>query len=97
LAVEVQVATATTDVHSGMAGGAVQNPARSLAQLLSTMWHRNNSIAVAGWYDNVREISEGDRCELLQRGGALLPLTSPASLPAFLQQSRSGCCFASTF
>ncbi|KAL4853058.1 Cytosolic non-specific dipeptidase [Chlorella vulgaris] len=68
LAVEVQVATATTDVHSGMAGGAVQNPARSLAQLLSTMWHPNNSIAVAGWYDNVREISEGDREDMAAYG-----------------------------
>lgn len=38
VAVQVDIETAATDVHSGLAGGAVQNPARALAQLLNTMW-----------------------------------------------------------
>ena len=63
VAIEIEVVTAVTDVHSGLAGGAVQNPARALAQLLATMWHPgNNSIAVAGWYDRVRAVTDADRC-----------------------------------
>lgn len=45
-----------------MAGGAVQNPARALAQLLSTMWHPgNHSVAIQGFYDRVRPITDADR------------------------------------
>lgn len=65
LAVQVDLTTAKVDVHSGMAGGAVQNPARALAQLLATMWHPNNSVAIAGWYDNVRPITDADRWGLV--------------------------------
>ncbi len=47
---------------AGMAGGAVQNPARALAQLLSTMWHPgNHSVAIQGFYDRVRPITDADR------------------------------------
>lgn len=70
LAVEVQLATARVDVHSGMSGGAVQSPARALAQLLATMWHANNSVAVAGFYDNVRPITDADRWDRAAKAGA---------------------------
>ena len=61
VALEIEVVTATTDVHSGLAGGAVQNPARALAQLLATMWHPNNSVAIPGFYSSVRPITDADR------------------------------------
>lgn len=38
-------------LYAGMAGGAVQNPARALAQLLATLWAPNGSVAVKGFYD----------------------------------------------
>lgn len=66
---QVDLTTAKVDVHSGMAGGAVQNPARALAQLLATMWHPNNSVAIAGFYDNVRPITDADRWGLVGRAG----------------------------
>lgn len=69
LAVQVDLTTAKVDVHSGMAGGAVQNPARALAQLLATMWHPNNSVAIAGFYDNVRPITDADRWAGVLRAG----------------------------
>lgn len=59
---EVEIVTAATDVHSGLSGGAVQNPGRALAQLLATMWHPNNSVAVAGFYDKVAPITDAHRC-----------------------------------
>ncbi|KAL4449390.1 hypothetical protein ABPG77_007034 [Micractinium sp. CCAP 211/92] len=66
LALEVELTTAQTDVHSGMAGGAVQNPARALAQLLSTMWHPgNHSVAIQGFYDRVRPITDADRDDII--------------------------------
>lgn len=66
LALEVELTTARTDVHSGMAGGAIQNPARALAQLLASMWHEgNSSVAVKGFYDSVRPISDADRDDII--------------------------------
>ncbi|KAL4448121.1 hypothetical protein ABPG75_005340 [Micractinium tetrahymenae] len=66
LALEVELITAQTDVHSGMAGGAIQNPARALAQLLSTMWHPgNSSVAIPGFYDRVRPITDADRDDII--------------------------------
>lgn len=66
VAVEIEVVTARTDVHSGLAGGAVQNPARALAQLLASFWHPGNlTIAIQGFYDNVRPITDADRWAVL--------------------------------
>lgn len=86
MAVEIEVVSASTDVHSGLAGGAVQNPARALAQLLATMWHPgNNSVAVPGFYDSVRPITDADRwgrvcvSERLGWGGARLSSVAPAA------------------
>ncbi|PSC68017.1 peptidase M20 [Micractinium conductrix] len=66
LGLEVELVTAATDVHSGLAGGAVQNPGRALAQLLASMWHAgNHSVAIKGFYDNVRPITQEDRDDIL--------------------------------
>ncbi|TDQ54724.1 dipeptidase [Actinorugispora endophytica] len=50
-----------TDLHSGSFGGAVPNPARALAALLAGMHDADGRVAVPGFYDDVVEISPGER------------------------------------
>ncbi|KFM27553.1 Apurinic endonuclease-redox protein [Auxenochlorella protothecoides] len=63
--IEVQVGALARDVHSGMYGGAVQNPVRALAQLLGSMFNADGSVAVRGFYDRVRPITQADRDDIL--------------------------------
>ncbi|KAL6779987.1 hypothetical protein ACKKBG_A14560 [Auxenochlorella protothecoides x Auxenochlorella symbiontica] len=63
--IEVQVDALARDVHSGMYGGAVQNPVRALAQLLGSMFNADGSVAVRGFYDRVRPITQADRDDIL--------------------------------
>jgi acetylornithine deacetylase/succinyl-diaminopimelate desuccinylase-like protein len=65
-AIEIEITSLNRDVHSGMFGGAVQNPVRALIQLLSTMFDPvTNKILVKGFYEKVREITPEDRDDIL--------------------------------
>src|SRR5437763_6691925 len=49
-ALEVKVTGPKIDLHSGIFGGAVTNPATALARLLATLHDQNGHIAVPGFY-----------------------------------------------
>ncbi len=51
---EIRVQGPTSDLHSGMYGGAVINPAMELARILSTLHHVDGRIAIPGFYDAVK-------------------------------------------
>src|ERR1041384_3542378 len=51
------------DLHSGMFGGAVANPAFVLGQILSQMKDRGGHIKIPGFYDDVRALSDAERAE----------------------------------
>lgn len=51
---EVTVRGPASDLHSGMYGGAVVNPAMALARVLATMHDSRGRIAIKGFYDKVR-------------------------------------------
>ena len=51
---EITVRGPSSDLHSGMYGGAVVNPAMALAQILSTFHDKRGKIAIRGFYDKVR-------------------------------------------
>ncbi len=53
--VQIDVRGSTSDLHSGMYGGAVVNPAMALARILSTLHDENGRVAIAGFYDRVQE------------------------------------------
>jgi acetylornithine deacetylase/succinyl-diaminopimelate desuccinylase-like protein len=44
-----------SDLHSGSYGGAVVNPATALARILATLHDDRGRIAIAGFYDRVRD------------------------------------------
>ncbi len=52
--VEINVRGSNSDLHSGMYGGAVVNPAMALAQILSTMHDAQGRVAIDGFYDDVK-------------------------------------------
>ena len=52
------------DVHSGQQGGAIQNPLHAIAELIASFHDRTGTVAVAGFYDDVLELSAEERAEL---------------------------------
>jgi acetylornithine deacetylase/succinyl-diaminopimelate desuccinylase-like protein len=60
-ALEIKVIGPKIDLHSGIFGGAVANPAAALARLLATLHDQNGHIAVAGFYDDVAPLQQWER------------------------------------
>jgi acetylornithine deacetylase/succinyl-diaminopimelate desuccinylase-like protein len=52
------------DLHSGIYGGVVHNPANALAELISKMHDDQGRVALPGFYDKVRPLTEEERQEL---------------------------------
>lgn len=62
--VEVEVVGPNRDLHSGVYGGAVANPATILAKMIASLHDENNHIAIPGFYDDVLELTEEERTAL---------------------------------
>ncbi|HEV3148156.1 MAG TPA: dipeptidase [Chthoniobacterales bacterium] len=60
-ALELKVTGPKMDLHSGIYGGAVANPATALAQLLTSLHDREGRIAIAGFYDRVAPLEDWER------------------------------------
>jgi acetylornithine deacetylase/succinyl-diaminopimelate desuccinylase-like protein len=60
-AMEVRVHGPATDLHSGIYGGTVMNPATALARLLATMHDTAGHVSVPGFYDEVAPLADWER------------------------------------
>ncbi|HEY8965303.1 MAG TPA: dipeptidase [Candidatus Methylacidiphilales bacterium] len=60
-AMEVSVFGPAKDLHSGMYGGAVVNPATVLARLIASLHRADGSVAVPGFYDGVQPAADWER------------------------------------
>jgi acetylornithine deacetylase/succinyl-diaminopimelate desuccinylase-like protein len=60
-ALEIKVTGAKMDLHSGIFGGAVANPATALARMLATLHDADGHIAVPGFYDDVVPLQDWER------------------------------------
>ncbi len=58
---EVEVFGPTDDLHSGLWGGAVHNPALALVEILGKLYNADNTIAVPGFYDDVVPLTAVER------------------------------------
>ena len=65
---QIDLRGSSTDLHSGVFGGAVANPAFVLAQMIAQMKDRGGRVKVPGFYDDVVPLSEEER-----RAWATLP------------------------
>jgi acetylornithine deacetylase/succinyl-diaminopimelate desuccinylase-like protein len=61
IAFEITVQGPSRDLHSGIFGGAVDNPAMALSQLLARLRDANGRVAVPGFYDDVAPLSAYER------------------------------------
>ncbi|TVQ36362.1 MAG: dipeptidase [Spirochaetaceae bacterium] len=75
---EVRLRGPAHDLHSGIFGGAVENPAHVLCDLLAGLHDEEGRVTLPGFYDRVRPLAQDERDEL-----ARLPLSDTD----FLQQT----------
>jgi acetylornithine deacetylase/succinyl-diaminopimelate desuccinylase-like protein len=61
---EVELIGPNRDLHSGVYGGAVANPATILCQMIASLHDENNHITIPGFYDDVIVVSDADRTEM---------------------------------
>lgn len=60
-AMEVHVTGAKSDLHSGVYGGAAPNAVHALVELLASLRQPDGKIAVAGFYNQVRDLTQEER------------------------------------
>ena len=61
---ELRVYGPKHDLHSGIYGGSVHNPAQALCELVAGMHDSSGRVTLPGFYDKVRTLSEEERQEL---------------------------------
>ena len=61
---ELRVYGPKQDLHSGIYGGVVHNPAQALAELIAGMHDEHGRVTLPGFYDKVRPLDPEERAEL---------------------------------
>ena len=64
VALEVRLAGPDRDLHSGIYGGSLENPAMALCQLLARLRDKQGRLAIPGLYDDVLPLSRFERRQL---------------------------------
>ncbi len=84
------------DLHSGLYGGTIHNPAQAMAEMLAGLHDKYGRVTLPGFYDRVRPLTEEERNELarLPRDeGYFLAQTGAPALwgePEFTPMERVG-------
>ena len=61
---EVELTGPNRDLHSGLYGGAVGNPANLLSKMIASLTDEHNHITIPGFYDDVMEVSDDERAHM---------------------------------
>jgi acetylornithine deacetylase/succinyl-diaminopimelate desuccinylase-like protein len=64
IAYRVEIRTAAADLHSGLFGGAVPNPAHIVARMVAALHDDQGRVTVPGFYDSVRPLSDAEEASL---------------------------------
>jgi acetylornithine deacetylase/succinyl-diaminopimelate desuccinylase-like protein len=78
LGASLEVQGALRDLHAGAFGGAVANPAEVLAALVASLHDKAGRVSVAGFYHQVRPMTEPERRHLAQAGPPDGQMLTPA-------------------
>jgi acetylornithine deacetylase/succinyl-diaminopimelate desuccinylase-like protein len=68
LNVELEVSGPGREIHSGLFGGAIRNPAQALSEIIAKLHTPEGRIAIPGFYDSVRRLSLDER-RLMKHSG----------------------------
>jgi acetylornithine deacetylase/succinyl-diaminopimelate desuccinylase-like protein len=81
---EIEITCADKDLHSGMYGNAARNPNQVLAEIIASLRNPDGSVAVAGFYDDVREVDAATKASWQTLGfdGAAFLKDVGLSIPA---------------
>lgn len=63
-AMEVKLIGPSRDLHSGLFGGTVDNPAMALCQMLGSLRDKRGRVAIPGFYDDVVPLSAYERKQM---------------------------------
>jgi acetylornithine deacetylase/succinyl-diaminopimelate desuccinylase-like protein len=74
---QIDVTGPFQDLHSGVYGGIVENPANALARIIAALKDADGRVLVPGFYDDVKPLSDAERAEF-----AALPFDEEAQRAA---------------
>ena len=63
-ALEITLTGPSRDLHSGLFGGSLDNPAMALSQLLAKLRDARGRVAIPGFYDDVQKLTKYERDQL---------------------------------
>lgn len=95
LAMEFAVHGPKADLHSGLHGGRVHNPAQAVAEMVAKLHAEDGSIAVPGFYEDVRGLAAEERAEMAKGGmsrdefDAVIGAPEPWGEPGFTLEERA--------
>ena len=61
---EITLSGPAKDLHSGRHGGCIANPLHAMAQLIASLHDADGRVAVAGFYDAVRDLTPTERADI---------------------------------
>lgn len=93
---ELKVYGPDKDLHSGIFGGTIHNPAQALIELIAGMHDKNGKVTLPGYYDKVRKLSKKEREDFKRlpvSNKELIAMTGVPALwgePQFIPSERTG-------
>lgn len=70
------------DLHSGMYGGTIHNPAQAIAEIVAQLHDPDGRVTVPGFYDKVRELTDAERADLAKTGTSQAEWQAETGAPA---------------
>ncbi|HEX9333783.1 MAG TPA: M20/M25/M40 family metallo-hydrolase, partial [Anaerolineales bacterium] len=85
---EIRVFGPNRDLHSGLFGGTVHNPAQALAELVAGMHDKSGRITLPGFYDKVRKLSKAERADIARLPIKAKDFIEKTGVPALWGESK---------